>query len=86
MKVEEVMTREVITCTPADPIGKIVKLMSEKDISGLPVMDGDKLVGVPGVPVVTLSLSGDTTWRLIEPPDEVAVTDPARPVLNETMP
>jgi CBS domain-containing protein len=46
MLVKDVMTRDVITCKPSDSIESVVKLMSEKDISGLPVMDGDKVVGV----------------------------------------
>ncbi|HTY89687.1 MAG TPA: CBS domain-containing protein [Methanocella sp.] len=46
MKVEEVMTRDVITCKPSDPIESVVKLMSEKDISGLPVIEGNMVVGV----------------------------------------
>ena len=46
MKVSEVMTRDVITCKPSDPIDGVVKLMSEKDISGVPVVDGDKVLGI----------------------------------------
>ncbi len=46
MQVKDVMTRDVITCKPSDSIESVVKLMSEKDISGLPVVDGDKVVGV----------------------------------------
>lgn len=46
MKVSEVMTKDVITCRPSDPVDGVVKLMSEKDISGLPVLDGDKVVGM----------------------------------------
>jgi CBS domain-containing protein len=46
MKVSEVMTKNVISCKPSDPVQDVVKLMSEKDISGLPVVDGDKVVGM----------------------------------------
>ncbi len=46
MKVSEVMTTDVVTCKPSDPIDGIVKLMSSKDISGIPVVEGDKVVGV----------------------------------------
>ena len=46
MQVKDVMTRDVITCKPSDSIESVVKMMSEKNISGLPVVDGDKVVGV----------------------------------------
>jgi CBS domain-containing protein len=46
MQVKDVMTRDVITCNPNDSIEYVVRLMSEKDISGLPVVDGDEVAGV----------------------------------------
>ncbi|WP_424357099.1 CBS domain-containing protein [Methanocella sp. MCL-LM] len=46
MKVEEIMTTTVITCAPADAIQDVIKLMSEKNVSGIPVMDKGKLVGM----------------------------------------
>jgi CBS domain-containing protein len=46
MKVTDVMTTDVVTCKPSDPIDSIVKLMSSKDISGIPVVEGDKVVGI----------------------------------------
>ncbi len=46
MKVADVMTKDVITGKPSDPIAGIVKLMSEKDISGVPIVDGGRVVGI----------------------------------------
>jgi len=46
MKVADVMTKDVITCRPSDPIENVVKLMSEKDISGVPVVEDGKVVGI----------------------------------------
>ena len=43
--VSEVMTRPVISVTPQTPLQDAVKLLSEHHISGLPVVDGGKLVG-----------------------------------------
>ena len=43
--VSEVMTRPVISVTPQTPLQEAVKLLSEHHISGLPVVDGGKLVG-----------------------------------------
>ena len=36
----------VITARASDPVGRIIQLMKEKGISQLPVVDGDKLVGI----------------------------------------
>jgi CBS domain-containing protein len=46
MKVSEVMTKNVVTCKPSDTIESVVKLMSEKDISGIPVVENDKVAGM----------------------------------------
>jgi CBS domain-containing protein len=46
MKVADIMTKDVVTCKPSDPVESVVKLMSSRDISGLPVIEGDKVVGV----------------------------------------
>jgi CBS domain-containing protein len=84
MKVEEVMTKDVITCSPADPIGKIVKLMSEKDISGLPVMDGEKLVGIITEGDIMKVLAGppvsNTLW--LPSPFEVLLEIPFRDIMQ----
>lgn len=48
-KVSEVMTREVVTTTPDAILGRAAKLMVEKHLKRLPVVDGDgKLVGILG--------------------------------------
>lgn len=47
MKVEEIMTRDVITVTPETPVHKAARLMVDHEVSGLPVLDGaGALVGV----------------------------------------
>jgi len=46
MKVEEVMTREVITVTEDAAIEEAGRIMADKKISGLPVMRGGELVGI----------------------------------------
>ena len=42
----EVMTAKVITGKPDDLVDKAMSLMSDKNIRHLPVMDGDKLIGM----------------------------------------
>lgn len=44
--VKEVMTRSVLSVKPEDPIERAATLMETHKISGLPVMDGDSLVGI----------------------------------------
>lgn len=44
MKVAELMTREVITVPPDMSVKEVAKLLFEKEISGLPVVDENKKV------------------------------------------
>ncbi len=46
LKVEKVMTRQVITVTEDLPIEEAARIMVDNKISGLPVMRGDVLVGI----------------------------------------
>ncbi|MCA1600465.1 MAG: CBS domain-containing protein [Acidobacteria bacterium] len=46
-KVEEVMTREVVTCRPEDDLQKALDAMSEHQLRRIPVVeDGNKLIGI----------------------------------------
>jgi acetoin utilization protein AcuB len=44
--VTELMTADVITVTPETPVEEAARIMADKKIGGLPVMDGDRLVGI----------------------------------------
>ena len=44
--VSELMTTEVITCSPRDSVSEIAKVMTQRRIRHLPVKDGDQLVGI----------------------------------------
>jgi len=44
--VEKVMTRELITITPDTPIEEAARIMVDKEISGIPVVISDSLVGI----------------------------------------
>jgi CBS domain-containing protein len=46
MRVEEVMTRELITVTPSTPLKQAAQLFLSHRISGLPVVEERRLVGV----------------------------------------
>jgi len=44
--IEDVMTRDVVTIAPGEPIRYAAELLVKHDISRLPVLDGDCLVGI----------------------------------------
>lgn len=46
MKVEEVMTRDVRTVTPSTPLKDVAALLAEHRISGIPVVEDGRVVGV----------------------------------------
>jgi len=46
VKVEKIMTREVITIDDDTPIEEAARVMSDSNVSGLPVLHEDKLVGL----------------------------------------
>jgi CBS domain-containing protein len=46
MKIKDVMNTDVITCRPDDPISILSKLLKEYHISGLPVVEKGKVVGI----------------------------------------
>ena len=46
VRVEEIMTRDVLTVEPDTDLAAAAKLMIERKIGGLPVVDGGKVVGV----------------------------------------
>jgi CBS domain-containing protein len=46
MRAQDVMTTEVVTVTPETSVQDLARLMSERGISGVPVMEGDRLVGI----------------------------------------
>jgi acetoin utilization protein AcuB len=46
IQVEKVMTRDVITVTPDTPIEEAARIMVDKEISGIPVVSEDRVVGI----------------------------------------
>jgi CBS domain-containing protein len=46
MKIKDVMNKDVITCKPDDTLGTLANLLKENHISGLPVVDNGKVVGL----------------------------------------
>lgn len=44
--VGDIFTTEVLAVAPDTPVSKVADIMSDKKIHSLPVVDGDKLVGI----------------------------------------
>lgn len=57
--VSEAMTAEVYTCTPSDSIRDLMHTMTERRIRHLPVMDGDRVVGLVSIGDVVKSRMAD---------------------------
>jgi CBS domain-containing protein len=66
MKVGEIMAREVWTVTPETTVGELVRILSEQQISGVPVITGSgSLRGVVSVTDV-LRLAADEPFSSLE--------------------
>lgn len=46
MQIKDIMNRDVVFCGPEDTVRETAKLLKEKNISGAPVLEDGKLVGV----------------------------------------
>lgn len=46
MKIKDIMNKDVITCKPDDPVSILAKLFKEYHISGMPVVEKGKVVGI----------------------------------------
>jgi CBS domain-containing protein len=46
MKVKDVMNPKVVFCKPDDTVREAAKILKENNISGVPILDGDELVGI----------------------------------------
>jgi amidohydrolase len=46
VNVEEIMTRSIFTVGPDTPVDEVASLMIKKDINGIPVVEGKRLVGI----------------------------------------
>ena len=65
-RVRDLMSRDVVTCQQDEPMLEAEKLMHKHRIRHLPVMDGDKLVGM-------LSIRDVMVWRWQQSREEANV-------------
>jgi CBS domain-containing protein len=55
--VSDIMTKKVLTVTPSDSVTECMRIMTEKRVRHLPVLEGTKLVGI-------LSIGDVVNWLL----------------------
>jgi predicted transcriptional regulator len=71
-KCGEIMTREVITTTPKEKIKKVSEIMVKYGISQLPVMDGNRVIGMVTEEGIVRNLSPniaeEPVEKIMEPP------------------
>lgn len=46
MDVKDVMNTDVVTCSSETPVREVAQLLKQKNVSGLPVVDDGKVVGI----------------------------------------
>ena len=67
MKVGEVMNREVITATPEQRVCDIIEILQENGISGVPVVEASKVVGMLSKKdILPLVASFDVDYETVE--------------------
>lgn len=60
MKIKDIMSRDIVTCTPNDLITEIAQSMRALDIGCMPVVDGPRVVGmITDRDIVTRSVAKD---------------------------
>ena len=47
--VESLMTPSVATCTPGDSVNDVMRLMTERRVRHVPVLEGDRLAGIVSI-------------------------------------
>ena len=66
VKVGDVMTRQLVTLAPDDDILDAARLMGERKIRHLPVLEGENLLGIVGIREVVRALV-EQLWRTQDP-------------------
>jgi CBS domain-containing protein len=62
LKIGDVMTRRVLTLTPDVDVAEAARLMRDKKIRHVPVVEGENVLGIVGIRDV-LGVLGEWAWR-----------------------
>jgi len=82
MLVRDVMNSKPVTCQNEDTVSEAAREMKRKKISGMPVLDGDRLVGVISESDVLRLLSGEEEGQLWLPSPLEILEVPFRDLLK----
>ena len=66
--VRDIMTREVLTANPSDSIEDCIRVMTEKRVRHLPVLEGTKMIGI-------VSMRDLMTWVISAQAEEIEQFD-----------
>jgi CBS domain-containing protein len=81
--VKDVMTSDVVKITPDTKLKEVEKLFEKHDYNSLPVLDGDKIVGI--VTKLDFLRHFVLTPKSIVPPYKQLLEDRAKDIMNKTM-
>jgi CBS domain-containing protein len=48
-EVGQIMTSDIVSCTPDDDVDRIAAVMTERRVRHMPVLDGDSLIGLVSI-------------------------------------
>lgn len=83
MKIHEIMTRNPVTIQAGDPVKDAAGLLRKHRIGGLPVMDGDRLVGmITESDIIRLLETGGISDDLWLPSPLEVIEVPIREIFN----
>lgn len=63
MQVSELMTRDIITCNKADTAHSVLQKMTDERVRHLPVMEGEKMIGLISIGDVVLARLSEMTME-----------------------
>ncbi len=63
LRVDDLMTSEVVTCSPSDTVDTLMAIMTDKRIRHVPMIEDDRLAGI-------VSIGDVVKWRLHELEEE----------------
>jgi CBS domain-containing protein len=62
----DIASRDIVTVSPDDDLDRALELMAEKQVRRLPVVDGDKLVGIVAQRDIALQGADRETGQVVE--------------------
>ena len=65
MRLEEIGSDQVVTAKPTDSVNRAFTLMVEHDIRHLPIVDGDKVVGIVSDRDLLIIVCWISAWKSV---------------------